>query len=60
MSSLNLQVDTTPEWVDEDVLEVEDPAKKKIKKLRKSFTREFKLRAITLVNKQSGAYDKWI
>jgi len=50
LTSLNLQVDKTPEWVDEGVLEAESPAKKKDKKLRKSFTREFKLRAITLVN----------
>ena len=51
LTLLNLPVDTTSEWVDEDVLEVEGPAKKKTKKLRKSFTREFKLKAVTLVSK---------
>ena len=39
---------TATEWVDEDVLGVS--ASKKAKQLWKSFSREFKLQAITLVN----------
>ena len=40
------EIDAT-EWVDEDVMVLKS---KKAKKLRKSFTREFKLRAISLVS----------
>ena len=44
--ALNLpQVSAPTEWIDEDIEEVQ----RKKKKLRKSFTREFKLCAITIV-----------
>ncbi|KAF8444369.1 hypothetical protein BGX38DRAFT_1143614 [Terfezia claveryi] len=49
-------VDVASEWVDENVSKVSKKSRKTQKKTRKSWTREFKLRAITMVNNNSSGH----